>query len=92
MDIRADDYRNNEFVVGIDTEKELGASFSGYNSKAGDLTVLRFKPAYANTITTAGNLKLHYVLHYDSIMQIMDSVYLCLNEGDMKKTQKYIKI
>ena len=73
MDIRADEYRDNKFVIGIDTEKVLGASFSGYNAKAGDLTVLRLKPAYANTITTAGNLKLHYVLHYDSIMQIQDS-------------------
>ena len=73
MDIRADEYRINKFVIGIDTEKVLGASFSGYNSRAGDLSVLRLKPAYANTITTAEILKLHYVLHYDSVMQIMDS-------------------
>ena len=73
MDIQADDYRDNKFVIGIDTKKVLGASFSGYNSKAGDLTVLRLKPAYANTIATAGNVKLHYVLHYDSILQITES-------------------
>ena len=72
MAISAGEYRTDKFVIGIDTEKVLGASFSGYNSKASDLTVLRLKPAYANTITTAGNLKLHYVLHYDSIVQVND--------------------
>ena len=61
------------FVIRIDTERVLGASFSGYNSKAGDLTVLRLKPTNGNTIATVGNLKLHYALHYDSITQIMDS-------------------
>ena len=54
MDMRADEYRSNKFVIGIDIEKVLGASSSGYNSRAGDLTVLRLKPAYANTIATAG--------------------------------------
>ena len=73
MDISATEYRSTKFVIGIDTEKVLGASFSGYDSKAGDFIVLRLKPAYANTITTARNLKLHYVPHYDAIMQIMDS-------------------
>ena len=73
MDIREDEYRNNKFVIGIDTEKVLGASFSGYNSKAGELIVLRLKPTDGNLIATVGSLKLQYVLHYDSIMQIMDS-------------------
>ena len=71
MDIRATEYRNSKFVIGIDTEKVLGASFSGHNSKAGDLTVLRLKPLGDATLT--GNCKLHYILHYDSVMQIMDS-------------------
>ena len=78
MDISASEYRDDKFVIGIDTEKVLGASFSRYNSKAGNLTVLRLKPSYANTITTAGNFKLHYVLRYDSIMQIMDSGVIIL--------------
>ena len=74
MDIRATEYHNNKFVIGIDTEKVLGASFSGYNIKAGELTVLRIKPADGDSPPLpTGNLKLHYVLHYDSIMQIMDS-------------------
>ena len=67
--MKADDYRKDKFVIGIYIEKVLGASFSGYNSRAGDLTALRLKPAYANTTATAGNLKLHYVLHNDSVLE-----------------------
>ena len=72
MDIDADEYRSSRFVTGVDTEKVSGASFSGYNSKAGDLTVLRLKPVNTASLTGAGNVKLHYVLHYDSIMNIRD--------------------
>lgn len=71
MDISANDYRNDKFVIGVDTQKVNGASFSGYNSKSGDLTVLRMKPL--GNATLAGNCKIHYVLHYDSIMNIRDS-------------------
>lgn len=71
MDISATDYRNNKFVIGIDTEKVLGASFSGYNSKSGDLTVLRLKPL--GNATLAGNCKMHYVLAFDSICNIRDA-------------------
>jgi hypothetical protein len=71
MSISADDYRSNKFVIGIDTEKVLGASFSGYNSKSGDLTVLRLKPL--GNAVKQGNCKMHYALHFDSILQILDS-------------------
>jgi len=40
MAITPAENRDNKFVIGIDTEKVLGASFCGYNSKAGDSTVL----------------------------------------------------
>ena len=70
MDISPTQYRSTRFVIGVDTEKVLGASFSGYNSKAGDLTVLRLKPL--GDATLVGNCKLHYVLHYDSIMKFRD--------------------
>ena len=74
MAITPAEYRDTKFVIGIDTEKVLGASFSGYNSNAGDLTGLRIKPAAGvSPPLPTGNLKLHYVLHYDGIMHIMDS-------------------
>ena len=72
MDISATEYRDTKFVIGVATEKVLGASFSGYNSKAGDLTVLRLKLASGAAIVMPSNCKLHYVLHYDSIMNIRD--------------------
>ena len=43
MDISPSEYRKNKFVIGIDTEKMLGAAFTGYNSKAGDLLTLRMR-------------------------------------------------
>ena len=63
IDIDADEYRSSRFVIGVDTEMVLGACFSGYNSKAGDLTVLRPKPVNTASLTGAGNVKLHYLLH-----------------------------
>ena len=57
MSITGNQYRNNKFVIGIDTEKVLGASFSGYNSKSGDLTVLRLKPANPALAMPLGNTK-----------------------------------
>ena len=72
MAITPAECRDNKFVIGIDTEKVLGASFRGYKSKASDLTVLRLKPTEGN-IATTGTLTLQYVLHYGAAMQIMDS-------------------
>ena len=54
-------------------QDNLIASLSFKSRLAADLSVLSVKPAYANTKATAGNLKLHYVLRYGSITQIMDS-------------------
>ena len=34
-------YRDHKFVVGLDTEKLTGASFTGYNTRAGDLLTLK---------------------------------------------------
>ena len=71
MDISATAFRSSKYVIAIDTEKVLGASFSGYNSKSGDLLTLKQKPL--GNATLAGNCKLHYCLHYDSIMNIKDA-------------------
>ena len=76
MSISSIKYRNNQFVIAIDTEKVLGASFSGYNSKSGDLLTLRLKPT--GNAALAGNVKLHYCLHFDSIMNIRDGGVECL--------------
>jgi hypothetical protein len=39
IDIDGNDYRNNKFIVGIDTEKLLGLSFTGMNTRNNLMTV-----------------------------------------------------
>ena len=74
MDMTATSYSNDKFVLAIDTEKVLGASFSGYNSKAGDLLTLKLKKLGSNAALAAvGTTKLHYSLYYDSILNIRDN-------------------
>ena len=36
-------YRNDHFVIGIDTEKALGASYTGLSTRSGDLLSVRVK-------------------------------------------------
>ena len=40
INIKGNEFMTNKFVLGIDTGKVLGASFSGYNTKSGDLITL----------------------------------------------------
>ena len=74
MDITPQRYRSDKFVIGIDTEKMLGAGFTGYNSKAGDLLTLRLNKANGNAALPAGGVtKMHYALEYDAILEITDT-------------------
>ena len=54
--------------MAIDTEKSLGASFTGLNTRSGDLMSVRFK--YKTPTTARKADRMHIVLHTDSIMQI----------------------
>ena len=45
VDMIAQEYRSYIFIIGIDTEKILEASWTGINTKAGDLTVIKVKQA-----------------------------------------------
>jgi hypothetical protein len=61
-------------VIGIDTEKMTGASFTGYNTKAGDLLTIKMKGA--NDKIDLDNTKTHklfYCLQYDAVLSIGDS-------------------
>ena len=73
MDISSKEYRNTKYVLGVDMEKVLGASFSGYNSKSGDLLTLKQKPIGTAALDNSKSYKMHYCLHYDSIMNIRDA-------------------
>lgn len=50
----------------------LGASFTGYNSKAGDLLTLRMRKQ-GSEAALIGTCKLHYALEYDAILEITDT-------------------
>ena len=67
-------YRNHKFVIGIDTEKLTGASFTGMNTKAGDLLTLRLKGANGTiNVDATDTHKLFYCLHYDAVLQMNDT-------------------
>jgi len=63
FDISPQEYRDNRLILGIDTEKSLGASLTGLNTRAGDLMTVRMKYSlYADSI--------HIVLHTGNILKI----------------------
>jgi hypothetical protein len=64
-------YRNDHFIIGVDTEKILEAGFTGLNTKAGDLMVVRGKGANANLPAWA--TQIYIILHTDQILEIRDS-------------------
>ena len=67
-------YRNSHFVLGIDTEKALGASYTGINTRSGDLLSVRVK-AMNKSVLTAAQMpdQMYVVLHSDCVMEIADS-------------------
>ena len=71
VDMIAQEYRSHKFIIGIDTEKILEAGFTGINTKAGDLMVIKVKQASG---ITQGNLcnKMYITLHSDQILNIKD--------------------
>jgi hypothetical protein len=66
VDITGLEYRNNKFIVGFDTEKLLGLSFTGYNTR-NSLMTMRLK-------TPVGGQpdRMHIVLLSEQIMEVGD--------------------
>ena len=71
FDIDARQYRDQRMILAIDVEKVLGASWTGINTRAGDL--LNIKYEYNSTDTARYGSSMHIVLHSDQIMEIRDS-------------------
>ena len=67
INIKGNEFMTNQFVLGIDTDKILGASFTGYITKSGDLITL----ALENNGFANGD-RIHSVLHYDAVLNIRD--------------------
>ena len=69
--ITPDSYFNHEFIIGQNFEKVEGASFSGINTKMGDLMTIKiFNQSFDNTI--APN-KIYVAMIADQIMNISDT-------------------
>jgi hypothetical protein len=70
LDITPMEYKTHKFVAAFDTEKALGASFTGLNIKQGSLMTLKMKSGAA-----AAQMPdtVYLVLHFDSIMNVRDS-------------------
>jgi len=71
-------YRNDHFIIGVDTEKILEAGFTGLNTRAGDLMIVRIKPQNGSTADfNNGDLKwatsMFIMLHADQILEIRDT-------------------
>jgi hypothetical protein len=68
IDIDGNEYRNNKYIVGIDTEKLLGLSFTGINTRNNLMTV--------NLKTQTGEFKadrMHIVLLAEQILELGDT-------------------
>ena len=72
VDILPLEYRSHKFIIGIDTEKILEAGFTGINTKAGDLMVIKVKQNAGIAQINLCN-KMYITLHSDNILNIRDS-------------------
>ena len=64
----------DHFLFGIDTEKALGASYTGINTRSGDLLSVRVKAQDKSVlIDTKMPDQMFVVLHSDCVLEISDS-------------------
>ena len=66
-------HRSTHFMLGIDTEKSLGASWTGLNTRAGDLLTVKMTSDTAPAIAAVQATQMFIVLHSDNVMEISDS-------------------
>ena len=62
-------YSRDHFIIGVDCEKVLDASWTGLNTKAGDLLTFRVKGANASIDSGIMPSKLYITLHSDNILK-----------------------
>jgi hypothetical protein len=72
--LTAEQYRNDHFIIGVDTEKILEAGFTGLNTRAGDLMIVRIKPQNGSDADmTPWATSMFIMLHTDQILEIRDT-------------------
>jgi hypothetical protein len=70
MSMTPKQYRNNHFVLGIDTEKSIGSSWTGISTKQGDLLTVKMKGDA--TIEALMPTQVFVILHSDNILELSD--------------------
>ena len=70
FDIDSHEYRSTKFIWATDMERVLESSFSGINTRAGDILNIRFD----HNDGTAANYatSMHIILHSDQVLEIRD--------------------
>ena len=62
----------DKFVLATDLEQMLGASFTGYTSRNGDLLTIKLRNAWDGNGPASAPSQVHTVLHYDGVLQTSD--------------------
>ena len=72
INIRKYDYAEESFIMAIDLEKVLGASFTGTNTMTGDLLTIKLNSVNSAIPLIVGGTTytMYYTLVYDSILNI----------------------
>ena len=71
-------YMNDHYIVGIDTEKVLGASFSGINCRQ-DLITIQAKGSYGDLPTARNPDQIYVILQPDYVVEIRESGVLVID-------------
>ena len=71
FNITGQEYKRRKFIIGIDTETILNASFTGKNTRSGELLNIRFDQK-SNTATDWAT-DMYIVLHSDNVLEIGDT-------------------
>ena len=71
FNVSGQEYRRRKFIIGIDTEAILSASFSGTSTRSGDLLNIKFDHLGSNSANYAHSM--YVILHSDNIMEFSDS-------------------
>ena len=72
LNVSKKSFMQNKFFLATDLEKLLDASFTGYNSRSGDILTIKLRNAWDGSATASAPSQIHTVLHYDGVLQISD--------------------
>ena len=71
FNITGQEFRRLKFILGLDTEKILQASFSGENTRNGSLINIKFDQKGTSPVRFAQDM--YIVLHSDNVMEVGDT-------------------